>query len=287
MVPKRSRKRQEGQVASPRRPGSSQDDRGAPKRAIFPAMVPHLGVQKGWLEGPVGPKNHQKAIQNAFKILIDFDVHFSSIFGRFGSDFGGVLEANLASKMLPRCIKNCTPILSDFFIDFFNWFYMDFSCTFEAPNPKSDIRMTLLALFAFSGKVVFEGLLDSILVPTWPHLGLQNPFKILPKSTTNPLKAVSKIWCVFLSIFRRFWKHLGTQVGPMLRPCWAQNPSKCDFRIPAKTNPHGQAGRHGLAQALPGEAPKGQRYYPKKDYPGSDTPWAKNIWKIVGTYGKS
>ena len=76
-----------------------------------------LGSLLGGWRDLVGPKNHQKANQNASKILIDFDIHFSTFFDRLGSDFGGVLEANLASKMIPRCIKNCTPILSDFFID--------------------------------------------------------------------------------------------------------------------------------------------------------------------------
>ena len=66
----------------------------------------------------VGPKSHQKATQNACKILIDFDIDFSSIFHRFWMGFGRLLGAILASKMLPRCIKNCTPILNDFLIDF-------------------------------------------------------------------------------------------------------------------------------------------------------------------------
>ena len=52
----------------------------------------------GGFWGHVGPKSHQKAIQNAFKIFIVFDVHFSSIFHRFWTGFGRVLGAMLASK---------------------------------------------------------------------------------------------------------------------------------------------------------------------------------------------
>ena len=42
--------------------------------------------------------------------------------------------------------------------------------------------MTLLGLFYIFCKIVFEGFLDSILMPTWFHFGVQNPPKILPKS---------------------------------------------------------------------------------------------------------
>ena len=120
-----------------------------------------------------------------------------------------------------------------FLIDF-KWM---FHLSWKLRSPKSGIRMTLLALFAFLGKVVFEGLLDSILVPTWPHLGLQNPFKILPKSTENRLKTMSEILYNSLSIFYRFWTRFGPQVGAMLGPCWPQNLQKGDFNPPPPRTP--------------------------------------------------
>ena len=58
-----------------------------------------LGGQKGGQRDLVGLKNHQKAIQNACEILIDVDVHFSSIWHRFWRRFGRLLAAMLASKM--------------------------------------------------------------------------------------------------------------------------------------------------------------------------------------------
>ena len=33
----------------------------------------------------------------------------------------------------------------------------------------------------------------------------------------------------FFIDFSRFWRPLGPQVGPMLRPCWPPNPQKSDF----------------------------------------------------------
>ena len=46
------------------------------------------GELLGRFFGHVGPKSHQKATQNACKILIDFDIDFSSIFHRFWEGFG-------------------------------------------------------------------------------------------------------------------------------------------------------------------------------------------------------
>ena len=38
----------------------------------------------------------------------------------------------------------------------------------------------------------------------------------------------------FLIDFYRFWRPLGPQVGPMLRPCWPQNPQKSTLENKAK-----------------------------------------------------
>lgn len=66
----------------------------------------------------VGPKIHQKVIQNACKILIDFDIDFASIFHRFWNCFGWVLGAMLASKMHHKLSSNFELAFDWFFIDF-------------------------------------------------------------------------------------------------------------------------------------------------------------------------
>ena len=63
-------------------------------------------------------KSHLKATQKAYKILIDFDIHFSSILHRFWKRFGKVLGAMLASKMHYTLSSNFERFFDRFFIDF-------------------------------------------------------------------------------------------------------------------------------------------------------------------------
>ena len=41
----------------------------------------------------------------------------------------------------------------------------------------------------------------------------------------------------FFIDFSRFWRPLGPQVGPMLRPCWPQNPQKKTLEKKATKRP--------------------------------------------------
>ena len=64
--------------------------------------------------GHVGPKSHQKAIQNTYKILIDLEVHLASIFHRCWQVFGSILEPS----WLPKSIKNWIKMLTNFLLEF-------------------------------------------------------------------------------------------------------------------------------------------------------------------------
>ena len=69
----------------------------------------------------------------------------------------------------------------------------------------------------------------SICIDFGGHVGLQNPFKIHQKSIKN-LSKKSLTYDTFLSIFNRFWPHLGPQVEAMLGLCWPKNPFEGLFK---------------------------------------------------------
>ena len=77
-------------------PRPAQDPFKAENRSTWP-LPP--GAVLGAFWAMLASKSHQKAIQKAYKILIDVDVHFSSIWHRFWRRFGRLLAAMLASKM--------------------------------------------------------------------------------------------------------------------------------------------------------------------------------------------
>ena len=100
---------------APRAPKSPPSPFQAQQGEILSA--PHRSLLGGFL-GHVGPKSHQKTIQNASKILLDVDIDFLSIFDRFWEDFGRVLGAMLAPKMHYKVSSNFEYILNRFFNNF-------------------------------------------------------------------------------------------------------------------------------------------------------------------------
>ena len=86
-----------------------------PPRATQDRFKPENRRKKPPLQAPcweafwamLASKSHQKAIQKAYKILIDVDVHFSSIWHRFWKRFGRLLAAMLASKTHYNLRSNC------------------------------------------------------------------------------------------------------------------------------------------------------------------------------------
>ena len=58
-----------------------------------------------------------------------------------------------------------------------------------------------------------------------------------PKINKKSIKNNVQDMIPFFIDFSRFWRPLGPQVGPMLRPCWPQNPQKSDFENNTKKTP--------------------------------------------------
>ena len=76
------------------------------------------------------------------------------------------------------------------------------------------------------------------------NLALNLALKIHQKSTQEAPKINKKSiknnvqdMIPFFIDFSRFWRPLGPQVGPMLRPCWPQNLQKSDFENNTKKTP--------------------------------------------------
>ena len=65
-------------------------------------------------------------------------------------------------------------------------------------------------------------------------LASKNLSKIHQKSIKNLSKKSLNIGYLFLSIFSRFWRHLGPQVEAMLGLCWLKNPIKQHFKKNSK-----------------------------------------------------
>ena len=89
-----------GESWSPRAPKSSQDPSKPKNRSTFPP--PSGGPFWEAFGAMFASKSHRKATQKAYEILIDFDVHFSSIFHRVWRGFGRFWEP----CWLPRCTIN-------------------------------------------------------------------------------------------------------------------------------------------------------------------------------------
>ena len=88
-------------------PSWPQDGSKSQKMTKMDPKIPSI-LEGFWVH--VGSKTHRKAIQNACKILIDFDIPFYWFFIDFGRVLGGFWEPCWP----PRCIKNALPMLDRF-----------------------------------------------------------------------------------------------------------------------------------------------------------------------------
>ena len=100
------------------------------------------------------------------------------------------------------------------------------------------------SFFAIAANVPTRGHMIDFLV----NLALNLALKIHQKSTQEAPKIYKKSiknniqdMIPTLIDFSRFWRLLGPQVGPMLRPCWPPNPQKSTLENKAKKKP--QKGR--------------------------------------------
>ena len=94
-------------------PRAPQDPSKAKNRSKVASL---FGWLLGGFFGHVGPKSHQTATQHACKILIDFDIDFSSILGGFWEPCWP-----------PRCIKNAFPIFNGLESIFYRFLFEFFS----------------------------------------------------------------------------------------------------------------------------------------------------------------
>ena len=161
----------------------------------------------GGFSDHVGPKSHQKATQNACKILIDFDVHFSSIFRCFREGFGVQVGFKIHPKPLQEPLKIHSKshlVFACFFTSIFGRFFIDFSSIFDLPDL---FRLTPLwyetqirAIQQFCSCCALGCPLGPMLGPKNLDFGSQNPFKIAPKS----IKDMSNCK-YFLNMFGTIW----------------------------------------------------------------------------------
>ena len=162
---------------------------------------------EGFWEG-FGAMLAPRATKKPFKMHSKFSSFLMSIFHRFWRGFGRVLGAMLASKRHWKLSFNTDWIFDRFFIDFYGFW----KARILIPD-KQSTRNPFFSKFAIL--LIFQ-----IFIDFGSHVGFQNPPKIHKKSIKNLLKKRSNIRHLFLSIFYRFWTHLGLQVGLMLGLCW-------------------------------------------------------------------
>ena len=153
-----------------------------------------------------------------------FNVDLLLIFSRFWRGFGRLLSAMLASKRHWKLSFNSDWIFDRFFIDFYG-FWKARILIFDKHSTRNPYFSKFVILLIFQ-----------IFIDFGSHVGLQNPPKIHKKSIKNLSKKRSNIRHLFLSIFYRFWTHLGLQVGLMLRLCWQKNPLKSHFKKTSKND---------------------------------------------------
>ena len=106
---------------------------------------------------------------------------------------------------------------------------------FEVGRPgdqKTLIFLRFFSFFAISANLPTR----SHMIDFFINLALNLALKIHQKSTQEAPKIYKKSiknniqdMIPFFIDFSRFWRPLGPQVGPMLRPCWPQNLQKPDF----------------------------------------------------------
>ena len=106
-------------------------------------------------------------------------------------------------------------------------------------DQKTLIFLRFLSFFTISANLPTRSHMIDFLI----NLALNLTLKIHQKSTQEPPKInknsiknnIQQIIPFFI-VFSRFGRPLGPQVGPMLRPCWPQNPQKRSFaNNPKKT----------------------------------------------------
>ena len=114
---------------------------------------------------------------------------------------------------------------------------------FEVGRPgdqKTLIFLMFLSFFAISANLPTRSHMIYFLV----NLAFNLALKIHQKSTQEPPKIYKKSiknniqdMIPFFIDFSRFWRPLGPQVGPMLRPCWPHNPQKNHLENNTKKTP--------------------------------------------------
>ena len=106
---------------------------------------------------------------------------------------------------------------------------------FEVGRPgdqKTLIFLRFLSFFAISANLPTRSHMIDCLLNLALNLALkihQKSTQEAPKINKNSIKNNIQHMIPFFIDFSRFWRPLGPQVGPMLRPCWPQNPPKSSF----------------------------------------------------------
>ena len=107
-------------------------------------------------------------------------------------------------------------------------------------NQKTLIFFRFFSFFAISANLPKRGHmidflfnLDLNLAPKTHQKSTQDAPKINKNSITNNIQHMIS----FFIDSSRFWRPLGFQVAPMLRPCWPQNPQKSTLENKAKRRP--------------------------------------------------
>ena len=144
----------------------------------------------------------------------------------FQHRFLSVLAPFWRAKMAPKSIKNQYKLSFRAFLfphRFLHRFFIDFSSQLRPTgSPKSMFFLKKNKVFQKKRLSKITSISASILVPTCPHVGLQNQ----KFSEIMAFQEAFKISSFFASIFYRFWVRLGLQHGAILGVKTAQNPKK-------------------------------------------------------------
>ena len=114
---------------------------------------------------------------------------------------------------------------------------------FEVGRPgdqKTLIFLRFFSFFAISANLPTRSHMIDFLVNLALNLALkihQKSTQEAPKINKNSIKNNIQHMIPFFIDFSRFWRPLGPQVGPMLRPCWPPNPQKSTLENKAKKRP--------------------------------------------------
>ena len=140
----------------------------------------------------------------------------------FQHRFLRVLATFWRAKMTPKSIKNRLKLSFRAFLfphRFLHRFFIDVSTNFDPLDVQKVYFSKRKQCFFI--KLSFEDYIDFglLVVPTCYHVGLQNR----RFSEIMAFQEAFKISSFFVSIFYRFWVHVGLQHGPILGAKMARN----------------------------------------------------------------